>query len=324
MSAEAPLRIGLLGAARIAPGALIEPARQRRDIRLVSVAARDPLRARAFAEQNGVENASAGYAELIDRDDIDLVYIALPPDRHCEWTIAALEAGKSVLCEKPFAMNAGEALRMVEAADRSTGALIEAFHYRFHRLMRQAMAVMRDGTIGAPVRASAVVEYPIPTREGEPRWSADHGGGAMMDLGCYGVHALRALLGGEPEVLSARSRRERGVDAATEARLLFPGGVDAELRAAMDPSAPFTEIILEGEQGRLQISGFVLPQRAGRLRLTVGGETRDLPIDGPSSYAAQLDHVAAVVRGAERPITGGSDAIANMDVLDRIRACAQV
>jgi predicted dehydrogenase len=322
MPHEGPVRIGLLGAARIAPAALVEPARQRRDVRLVSVAARDPLRARAFADQHGFEDASVSYAELVTRDDIDLVYVALPPDRHCEWTIAALEAGKAVLCEKPFALDADEARLMVGTAARTGAVLIEAFHYRFHRLMREAVALVRGGAIGTPVTARAVVDFPIPRRDGEPRWSAAMGGGAMMDLGCYGVHGLRTLLGGEPEILSAQARLENGVDAATEARLLFPGGAEAELRTRMDPPAPFTEIVIDGRSGRLEIGGFVLPQRSGRLRLTAAGETREVPIEGPSSYAAQLEHVLAVLRGEERQLTGGEDAIATMRAVDRIRACA--
>jgi predicted dehydrogenase len=320
---EAPIRIGLLGAARIAPLALIEPARERDDVVLAAVAARDPERARAFAAEHGFESFSQDYAALIAREDIDLVYIALPPDLHCSWTIAALEAGKAVLCEKPFAMNARQAQVMVDASAESGAILIEAFHYRFHRMMCDAIALIRDGAIGRPTHASASVEYPIPTGRDEPRWSVEHGGGAMMDLGCYGVHALRSLLAGEPEVKQATARFVRGVDAATDAKLVFPGGVEADLHASMDPEAPFTEVVIDGTLGQLRINGFVLPQRSGRLRLTVGGETREMPVDGPSSYAAQLEHAVRVYRGLDEPMTGGDDAVANLRVVDRINAMAR-
>jgi predicted dehydrogenase len=320
---EAPVRIGLLGAARIAPLALIEPARERKDVVLAAVAARDPERARSFADEHGFEGVCRDYAELIARSDIDLVYVALPPDLHCHWTIAALRAGKGVLCEKPFAMNAREAQQMVDASIESGAILLEAFHYRFHRMMRDAVALIRDGAIGRPTSATASVDYPIPTGQSEPRWSAEHGGGAMMDLGCYGVHALRSLLAGEPEVLTAEARFVRGVDAATDAKLLFPGGVEADLHASMDPAAPFTEIVIVGTRGQLQINGFVLPQRSGRARLTVNGQTDELPVDGPSSYAEQLDHAVRVFRRREHPLTGGEDAIANLRVIDRINALAR-
>lgn len=320
--ADAPVRIGVLGAARIVPGALVAPAQARDDIRLVAVAARDPDRARTFAAQHGFDGYVSNYAQLIARDDIDLVYIALPPSLHREWAIAALDAGKAVLCEKPFAMNAAEARDMVDAAQRTGGVLIEAFHYCFHRLMRDACALIADGAIGTPLTARASVEYPIPTGEGEPRWSNDLGGGALMDLGCYGIHALRSLLRCEPEVIAAQARIERGVDAATDARLRF-ATIDAEFHAAMDPTAPATDVSIEGSEGRIDINGLVLPQRSGRLRLTCGATTREMPIEGPSSYAAQLDHVAAVLRGREAQITGGLDAVANMSAIDAIKAaCA--
>lgn len=318
MSTE-PLRIGLLGAARIAPSALIEPARTRTDVKLVSVAARDPARARSFAEEHGFDGANETYEALISRDDVDLVYIALPPDLHSKWTLAALESGKAVLCEKPLAVSVAEVDLMVETAERTGQVLIEAFHYRFHQLMEKSLAVLREGIIGTPTRAKAIVEYPIPKREGEPRWSPKHGGGAIMDLGCYGVHALRTLLGSEPEVLETRSRLEFGVDAETDARLKFAAGVEASLHTAMEAQAPFTQIVIEGTRGRLDIGSFVLPQRSGRLRVTVGDETRDIPVEGLSSYAAQLEHVVAVLRNGATQLTGGQDAIAQMRVVERIR-----
>jgi predicted dehydrogenase len=314
---DAPIRIGLLGAARIAPMAIIEPARARDDVRVTAVAARDSGRAQAYAREHGIEGVSDNYEALIARDDVDLVYIALPPDLHCRWAIAALEAGKAVLCEKPFALNATEAQAMVATAQRTGQLLIEAFHYRFHDLMAKALQLMSDGAIGTPLTAAADVRYPIPWRAGEPRWSAEHGGGALMDLGCYGLHALRALLGAEPEIISSKLRIEHGVDVETRAILRF-AGVDAVLNCAMNPIDPSTTIQINGSEGRLDIAGLVLPQRAGRLTLTRGADAEDVPISGPTSYAAQLDHVLAVLRGTEPQITGGADAIANMTAIDAI------
>lgn len=315
-----PVRIGILGAARIAPAAIIEPARERTDVRVALVAARHPARARRFAEEHGLEGIARDYAELVGREDLDLIYIALPPDRHCQWAIAALEAGRAVLCEKPFAIDSVEAQAMVDAALGAGGILIEGFHYRFHPLMQQAVTLVREDGIGEPRRATASVQYPITACEGEPRWSARHGGGAMMDLGCYAVHALRSLLGGEPDVVEAFARHSRGVDAETTARLRFSGDVEAVVHAAMDSDAPFSEIVIEGARGRLQINGFVLPHRSGRMQLTVDQEIHEIPIARETSYAAQLDHVLRVLRREEAQITGGEDAVANLRVIDRIRA----
>ena len=128
------LRIGVLGAAKIAPRALIDPLRERKDAKATVVAARDPARARHYANEHGIADVAEDYAALVARDDIDLVYVALPSSHHAEWSIKALEAGKAVLCEKPFALNADQAyqqarLSLVQAeADRfsDTAALFQA------------------------------------------------------------------------------------------------------------------------------------------------------------------------------------------------------
>ena len=128
------IRIGLLGASRVSRYAVIEPAAHIDGIEVHTVAARDAARAAAFAEELAIPHVAADYEALIASDAVDLVYNGLPPSSHARWTIAALEAGKHVLCEKPFAMNATEAQAMVDAAGRTGKILVEAYHYRFHPL----------------------------------------------------------------------------------------------------------------------------------------------------------------------------------------------
>ncbi len=134
MSDASALRIGVLGAARIAPTALTRPAKQVPEARVLAVAARDPARARKFADKHDVPRVHASYDALLADPEIDAVYNPLPNALHCEWTIKALEAGKHVLCEKPMASNAREAERMAEAAEKTGLVLAEAFHYRYHPL----------------------------------------------------------------------------------------------------------------------------------------------------------------------------------------------
>jgi predicted dehydrogenase len=178
-----PLRIGLLGASRIARTAVIAPTRDNPDFVVAAVAARDPDRARAYAAEHEIAHVADDYAALVRRDDLDVIYNGLPPAGHARWTIAALEAGKSVLCEKPFARDAGEARSMVRAAAANGKVLIEAFHYRFHNVMRAAAALTREGSLGRLKSAEAVFEVPIARAPGELRWLASQGGGALMDLG---------------------------------------------------------------------------------------------------------------------------------------------
>ena len=315
-------RIGLLGASKIAPGAVIAPAKANPDFEVVAVGARDADRARAYADTHGIAHVAGSYAELVRRDDVDVVYNALPPAGHLEWSIAALEAGKAVLCEKPFAMNAGEAQRMVEAASATGQVLMEAFHYRFHSLIREAEAMIRSGTLGAIRGGSAVFNVNIQRSPDELRWRADLGGGGLMDLGCYPVHALRTLIGEEPSVRSASGAFEGRVDTRISAELDFPGGASGAIGCAMVTDAISATLTLEGELGRMEITPFIAPQRRGRLTTTIGGETTVREASGPTSYEAQLIHLGEVLSGKATLLTGGKDAVANMAVIDAIYASA--
>lgn len=316
-----PLRIGVLGAARIAPPAVIAPAADRDDVIISAVAARDPGRAQAFATQHGVESVAEDYAALVTRPDVDLVYNALPPSAHLQWTIAALEAGKAVLCEKPFAMNADEARAMVAAAERCGRPLIEAFHYRFHNVMRRAEAIVKSGALGPLLAASGLFEVPIARTPDELRWRRALGGGGLMDLGCYPLHALRTLTGLEPQIVSAEATFEDGVDSRLRAALRF-GDIEAEIACSMISPIPAARLTLTGTNGTLEIDNFIAPQVGARLRTVIDGAETLHPVDGPTTYAAQMDHVVEVLAGRAVQITGGEDAVANMAAIDALYAAA--
>src|SRR6185295_6180787 len=128
-----------IGAARIARQAVIDPAKSRDDAIVAVVAARDPARAEAYAQKFGVGRVASDYEALIADPEIDAVYIALPPSHHIEVTLAALAAGKPVLLEKHFAMNAADARTMVEAGRRHGVLLMEAFHYRYHPMIARVL-----------------------------------------------------------------------------------------------------------------------------------------------------------------------------------------
>lgn len=319
-----PLRIGILGAARIAPRAIIKPAGARDDVVIACVAARDPARARAFAAEHGIAAVAEDYAALIARDDLDLVYVALPPAGHAEWSIRAMEAGKAVLCKKPFAMNAAEARRMIAASERTGRALVEAFHYRFHAVLLRAFELAASGALGPLIHAEAHFAAPIPWREGELRWLAAQGGGALMDLGCYCVHSLRTLGGAQPDIVSAEAKMKRGVDARMRAKLAFPNGLTADLSADMSALAPNVRLKVRGACGAFDLINFVAPQLGCKFSVEIDGKKQSLPTGGAPTFAAQLDHVVQVMRGETPPLTGGADAAANMETIDAIYARAGV
>lgn len=311
------MRIGLLGASKIAPRAIIQPAAAHPDAVITAVGARDLGKAKAYAAEHGILAAVGSYRELVERDDVDLVYCGLPPSVHLDTCRAASAAGKLLLIEKPFAFDAAAARAIVAAAEAAGKPALEAYHYRFHSLFARAEALLKEGAIGRVVRARGEFEAEINRAPGELRWIAAMGGGGMMDLGCYVVHAFRTLLG-EGEVLSATADMVDGVDATLEAELRF-GEVPVWMRCSM--LAPRNDWIeIEGTEGTLRMNRFVSPHYGGNLVLTNAKGTIVEEPSGPSTYAAQLNHVVRVYRGEAQPLTGGADAIATMELIDACRA----
>ncbi|MBS0470759.1 MAG: Gfo/Idh/MocA family oxidoreductase [Proteobacteria bacterium] len=317
------IRIGILGAAKIAPPVVINPSKDNPDFEVVAVAARDPERAKAYAAEHGIPQVAKDYEALVRHPDVDLVYNALPPAGHAQWSIAALEAGKNVLCEKPFAMNAAQVKRMKDAADRTGRILVEAFHYRHHAVMHRAVALLRAGEIGRIESAEAFFDVPIPYRDGELRWIREQGGGALMDLGCYPIHCLRSLIGAEPKVLSASCEMEHDVDVTTAATLDFEG-VPAKLNTSMKSQRFGATATIRGSKGTLEIQNFVAPQMGCRFTVTVDGAAREEPTAGAATYVAQLAELGDVLLRGKAPLISLESSLANMAAIDAVYAKAGV
>jgi predicted dehydrogenase len=232
-----PLRIGVLGAARIAERGIAVPPRDTGS-RLVAIAARDPARAEAFARAQGVERVLPSYADVLADPEVEAVYNPLPNVLHGPWNLAAIAAGKHVLSEKPFASDAAEAAEVRDAAHRAGVTVMEGFHHLYHPVMRRLLELVDSGELGDVVHVEATVAM-LPPDAGDPRWSLELAGGALMDLGCYGLHALRSLApwtGGEPEPLTARAGERAGapgVDEWLDADLRFPSGATATVCCSM-------------------------------------------------------------------------------------------
>jgi predicted dehydrogenase len=320
------IRIGILGAARIAPRGIITPANDLLDTEAIAVAASSLERARDFAATHSLPLAFGSYAELLARDDIDLVYVALPPSAHLRWCTAALANGKHVLVEKPFANNAQDAAQMVAAAKGAGRHLIEGFHYRFHPLMLQALTQLRAGAIGRIRHIEAVFNANLPDTPGELRYIEELGGGALMDLGCYCVHWIRTVTGDEPEVVKASARCiTPGVDIQARAELAFPSGPTATLECSMQPEDGklFRRLRVHGDKGMLEFDNPVTPHAGATLSI----EAPDAPLPqivsgGETTFHFQLRHVLDVIAGRAKPLTGGDDALGNMRAIDAIYRAA--
>jgi predicted dehydrogenase len=204
------VRIGLLGASRIAESAVIGPAAELGH-RVVAVAARDRSRAAVFAEKYAVERVLDGYQAVIDDAEVDVVYNPLANSQHAPWNLAAIAAGKPVPSEKPFARDQSEAQRVADAADAAGITVLEGFHYFFHPVTQRAFELTANGTLGTITHVEVRMAMPTPGDD-DPRWSLELAGGALMDLGCYGLHVMRSLgrlgvpgIEGHPSVVRAHA-----------------------------------------------------------------------------------------------------------------------
>ena len=236
---DSTVRFGLLGAAAITPLAMVTPAREVDGVSLDVIAARDPARAQEFAEMHGIHRVSEHYQAVIDDPDIDAVYIALPISAHAEWAIAALEAGKHVLCEKSLCQNAREAERMKRAAEASGRVLMDAFHYRYHPMFEAAKHCVDSGELGAIKHIDARFHVKGPVSPHDIRKIYDLGGGVTMDIGCYPLSWLRHLMGEEPDVLLVEAKEDpTDVDVALAADLRFPSGATGRISGCLLYTSP--------------------------------------------------------------------------------------
>jgi predicted dehydrogenase len=319
----APLRIGVLGAARIAPSALIKPAKDNAEVVVAAVAARDGSRARAFAAKHGIARVHESYEALIADPDLDAVYNPLPNGLHGKWTRAALAAGKHVLCEKPFTANAAEARQIADLAAKSDRVVMEAFHYRYHPLALRTEQIIASGELGKLERVEAALCFPLP-KFSDIRYNYSLAGGAMMDAGCYAVHMARTFGGSTPEVVSAQAKlRDPQVDRAMTAELRFAEGHTGRVRCSMW-SSRLLEITAHvvGDRGEVRLFNPVTPQFFHRLSIRSSDGKRVERFPRRPSYAYQLDAFAGAVLRGEPVKTTPADAVENMTVIDAIYRAA--
>ena len=318
------VRWGVLGAAKIAVERVI-PAMQRGEwAEVVAVASRDADRARRAADALNLPRAYGSYEELLADPDIEAVYNPLPNHLHVPWSIKAAEAGKHVLCEKPVALDAAEARRLLEARDRAGVKIQEAFMVRTHPQWLAAREVVRSGRIGE-LRSFACTFSYFNRDPANIRNQSEMGGGALMDIGCYPVTLSRFVYGAEPRRVLGHVERDPdwGVDRLTTAVLDFEAG-HATFTCSTQ-LAPYQRVQLFGTRGRVEIE---IPFNAPHDRPTrilvadeAGVETREFPVC--DQFTIQGDLFSRAVReGGEQPIPL-EDAVRNMAVIDAIFRSAE-
>jgi predicted dehydrogenase len=261
-----------------------------------------------------VERVLASYDEVINDPDIDIVYNPLANALHAPWNLAAVAAGKPVLTEKPFARDRAEAQRVAAAADAAGITVMEGFHYLFHPVTRRALELARDGTLGELVHVEVRMAMPAPGDD-DPRWSLELAGGALMDLGCYGMHVMRRL--GHPSIVRAHAeQRSPGVDAWCDVELALPGGVTGLSANSMVADDYTFTLRIAGTHGDVLAHNFIKPHNDDRLTINTPEGTTVERLGTRPSYTYQLEAFAAHVQeGAPLPLDT-ADAVQNMAYVD--------
>ena len=302
--------MGLLAASRIAEAAVVEPRVE--GVEITAVAARDFDRAQAAAERWKVPTAFGSYEELLSSGEVDAVYIATPASLHRRWTVAALEAGLHVLCEKPFAANAEDARVMADAAAGSDLVVMEAFHWRYHPLVSQMASILP--TVGEIRRVEAVFNAQIPP--GDIRWDIALGGGSTMDLGCYCIQWVRWVVGSDPRVTAGRAEATPdGVDIWLEAELEWESGVVGSIRSSMAEDREAT-LVVTGSAGVMRVDNPTAPQGGSSVTVERDGSAETHSVDRSSTYTHQLVAFRDAVLHAKPFPTTADDAVRNMEIVD--------
>ena len=309
------LRVGILSTAKI-NDAILTGARGSAGAEVVAVASRDRGRAEAYAAEKGIPRAHGTYEDLLADEAVEAVYVPLPNSLHLPWSVRALEAGKHVLCEKPLTRRAADAEAAFDAAERAGRLLMEAFMWRYHP---QTEALVRLLPEIAPLRIiRAAFGFTLsPEDRTNVRWLAELEGGALMDVGCYCVSALR-LLGGEPERVSGEAvRAPTGVDARFAGVLRLPNDVLGQIDCGLD--VPLRGgIYVVGEGGTLIAED---PWHGVTPRLTLDGE--EIPVEAVNPYARELEDFSAAIREGRPPRLGREDAVGQARAIEALYAAAR-
>ncbi|TFK26201.1 NAD(P)-binding protein [Coprinopsis marcescibilis] len=281
------IRFGILGAAAIAPKALLIPALNHPEVEVYAVAARDEKRAKEFARKWNIPKVHASYQELIEDEDVDVIYNPLPVGLHYEWTMKALQKGKHVLLEKPSADTAQEVTAMFELAESKGLVLVEAFHYRFHPVLQRAKAIVDSNELGKILNVSATLVVPSGMFSPDDiRFDYDLGGGALMDVGCYTMNFIRYITSSDPVSVNtavyeaaknpkASPETVSKVDRMFKATLSMPNDVTATIHGDLAPPyrlgfIPNVDItaVIECESGTVEIYNWVSPTLYHTITIT--------------------------------------------------------
>eukprot|EP01118_Nematostelium_gracile_P020555 TRINITY_DN99_c0_g1_i1.p1 TRINITY_DN99_c0_g1~~TRINITY_DN99_c0_g1_i1.p1 ORF type:complete len:393 (-),score=127.72 TRINITY_DN99_c0_g1_i1:177-1250(-) len=328
------IRLGILGAARISGDAVIKPANLSKDVIIAAVASRSEAKGKDFAKKNGIPKVYTDYQELLDDKEIDAIYNPLPNGLHAEWTIKALQAGKHVLCEKPFSSNEDEAKQVKEVVDQHPElVMMEAVHYQYHPANLRVKDIIKKGEIGDIKNihakfnfASYLKHFVSVMGDDDIRFQYDLAGGITMDAGFYPINAIRWFSDMEPEVTEAKAQLLRPeIDHTMHAKFQFPNHATASMETSFRASQMLPadmRMTVEGTKGKVTINNFIAPHMFHSITVEDDlGNTRTEKVYGEDSnttYYHQMRAFVAAIRGGPKPPTDVNEAIKTMRVIDQV------
>jgi predicted dehydrogenase len=289
-------------------------------LEMKAIASRSPQKAAAAAQKLGLRKAYGSYEQLLADKEIEAVYIPLPNHMHAEWVKKAAEAGKHILCEKPFAMNAGEAQEAITYAQHKGVHVMEAFMYRFHPMWQRAREIVQCGELGQ-IRAIHTVFAYNNTDPGNIRNIKEKGGGGLYDIGCYAVSSARFLLAAEPHRVTCLASRDPAfsTDVLSSAMMDF-----GEIRAVFTVATqafPAQSVHVIGSGGTLFLPTCfnIYPDVPAQLQVTTSLGSRTIYTHAVDQYALLFEGFSKAIRGEgdALPLTP-QDSIGNMKVLDAL------
>lgn len=317
-----PLRLGVLGAARIALNAIIPAANLTDLVDVTAVATRGGGKSSEIQSNAPDATLFEDYEALLASSDVDAVYIPLPNSMHVDWTLRVVEAGKHVLCEKPFSQDASEAERAVEAARRAGLTLMEGFMFRLHPQTLRLKELLSNGEIGEVRQVMAEFGHRLDDPE-DVRSNGALEGGSLGDVGCYCVSGVRLAFGDEPRRASAFGRfADDGADRELAGMLEFDAGIGTI--SCSISSARRERMEITGTEGRIVLEApFRADKAGGSMEITRQGETTKETFEEANPYLAELEEFANAIHEKREPLVGADEILGNARAISALLESAR-
>lgn len=312
---------GLLSTARI-NGAILDAMPQSERGEVLAVASRSAEKAQAYARAKGLPRAYGSYEALLADPDVHIIYNSLPNHLHAEWTIRALEAGKHVLCEKPFALTLAEVDAMHAAAHAAGRVLAEAFMYRHHPKILKLKELVDTGAIGAARYLHSSFSFTL-NRPDDVRWDPGMGGGALWDVGCYPMSLARYLFGAPEQVEGWQVLSSSGVDETFAGTLYFPGQRMAHFDCSY--AMPFrTSAEVVGDQGLIRLNRPFRPDAPeSTLVLCQGEREQVVELANPGRYWLEIEDMHDAILTGRPPLITPAETRGHVQTLLQLYAAAR-